>query len=80
MFKRKHSCTPGAFRDEVGDLLAMTFFGDQLKDAFQPGPESPLWRLETLLWKEPSIGRVKASKLIARKRPHWNTIYDDRGQ
>ena len=40
-------------------------------------PESPVWQLETALREIHGIGRIVASKLIARKRPRLYPIYDD---
>ncbi|MFD4180517.1 DUF6308 family protein [Rhodococcus sp. NPDC058514] len=54
----------GPDRDLVDESEAMT-------------PDSPVWRLETALREVHGIGRTIASKLIARKRPRLNPIYDD---
>ncbi|AII11486.1 hypothetical protein EP51_46840 (plasmid) [Rhodococcus opacus] len=40
------------------------------------GPGWPAWDLETALWALPGIGRTKATKLIARKRPRLYPIWD----
>ncbi|WP_249354700.1 DUF6308 family protein [Rhodococcus sp. USK13] len=39
-------------------------------------PGWPAWDLETALWELPGIGRTKATKLIARKRPRLYPIWD----
>ncbi|UNN05025.1 DUF6308 family protein [Rhodococcus opacus] len=39
-------------------------------------PGWPAWDLETALWALPGIGRTKATKLIARKRPWLYPIWD----
>ncbi|RYF87837.1 MAG: hypothetical protein EON95_21265 [Caulobacteraceae bacterium] len=39
-------------------------------------PGWPAWDLETALWALPGIGRTKATKLIARKRPRLYPIWD----
>ncbi|MGV9871042.1 DUF6308 family protein [Rhodococcus koreensis] len=38
-------------------------------------PGWPAWELETALWALPGIGRTKATKLIARKRPRLFPIF-----
>jgi hypothetical protein len=39
-------------------------------------PDHPAMQLSTLLRSEPGIGSTKASKLMARKRPHLIPVYD----
>lgn len=54
----------GPDRDLVDERAAVT-------------PDSPVWRLETGLREIHGIGRIVASKLIARKRPRLYPVYDD---
>lgn len=63
--------------DEFGELLVAVGPDRDLADeADELTPESPVCRLEAVLWTVPSIGRTVASKLIARKRPRLFPIYD----
>ncbi|WP_425540499.1 DUF6308 family protein [Rhodococcus opacus] len=51
-------------------LLAAVGPDRDLVDEPDPlAPGWPAWDLETALWALPGIGRTKATKLIARKRP-----------
>lgn len=63
---------------ELNRLLAAVGPDRDLVDEPDPmTPESPAWQLETALREVHGIGRIVASKLIARKRPRLFPIYDD---
>ncbi|MFI6430515.1 DUF6308 family protein [Rhodococcus oryzae] len=62
--------------EEFEQLLAEVGPDRDLAEEGELTPESPVWRLETALRTVPSVGRTVASKLIARKRPRLNPIYD----
>lgn len=63
--------------DEFAELLdAVGPDHDLVDDADALTRDSPLWRLETELLSIKDIGRTKATKLMARKRPRLVPIYD----
>lgn len=64
--------------EELAELLAQIGPDRDLKDepAGSINEQWPAWKLETALRRIPGIGPVRASKLIARKRPRLYPIYD----
>ncbi|KQU28408.1 MULTISPECIES: DUF6308 family protein [unclassified Rhodococcus (in: high G+C Gram-positive bacteria)] len=63
--------------DEFAELLAAVGPDHDLVDDVDAlTRDSPLWRLETTLLSIKYIGRTKATKLMARKRPRLVPIYD----
>ena len=63
--------------DEFAELLAAVGPDHELvDDADALTRDSPLWRLEAELLSIKDIGRTKATKLMARKRPQLVPIYD----
>lgn len=63
---------------EINRLLAAVGPDRDLVDEGEPmTAESPAWKLETALREIHGIGRIVASKLIARKRPRLYPVYDD---
>ncbi|QHE73624.1 hypothetical protein GFS60_07284 (plasmid) [Rhodococcus sp. WAY2] len=66
----------------LNSLLAAIGPDRALVDEPEPlTPGWPAWDLETALWALPGIGRAKATKLIARKRPRpypsWDSVVSE---
>lgn len=56
--------------DEPLGTLSKAQFTEQL------GPDSPVKQLWSLLFRQKNVGVTRASKILARKRPHLVPIYD----
>lgn len=64
-------------RPELSDLLHLVGHDRDLADVDEPIDHSwPAWKLYDALRSIKGIGRTKASKLMARKRPRLIPIYD----